>query len=210
MARPRGLRGLDGLHGRHRGGVPDPRSAHALARSALHGAARAAAGRPGARRPVAGELIASEIEIRSGRARPSPTRSRSQREARPRLFRSRPTTAARLGATGTHPWTPGRSSRSSTPRTTSGFRRARLRALAQQHFCCTCTWASAEPTRDRVCDRLRAVLPELLPSLPTRRSSTPPTRAALRPHSDLHEELSALRHPRTFGDGPAAPTTSSS
>jgi carboxylate-amine ligase len=55
---------------------------------------------------VAGELIESEIEIRSGRCETWPDLLASQREARARLFRIAAENGIALGATATHPWSP--------------------------------------------------------------------------------------------------------
>jgi carboxylate-amine ligase len=55
---------------------------------------------------VAGELIESEIEIRSGRAENWSEMLASQREARARLFRVAADNGIALGATATHPWSP--------------------------------------------------------------------------------------------------------
>ena len=55
---------------------------------------------------VAGELIESEIEIRSGRAESWAEMVGSQREARARLFRIAADNGIALGATATHPWSP--------------------------------------------------------------------------------------------------------
>jgi glutamate---cysteine ligase / carboxylate-amine ligase len=53
---------------------------------------------------VAGELIASEIEIRSGRGETFADALERQRDARVRLFALAASRGAALGATGTHPW----------------------------------------------------------------------------------------------------------
>src|SRR4051812_27506420 len=53
---------------------------------------------------VAGELIESEIEIRSGRGSDFAAAVVSQREARARLFALAEANGAELAATGTHPW----------------------------------------------------------------------------------------------------------
>jgi len=53
---------------------------------------------------VAGELIKSEIEIRSGRGESFADAIERQREARVRLFRLAAERGALLAATGTHPW----------------------------------------------------------------------------------------------------------
>jgi carboxylate-amine ligase len=55
---------------------------------------------------VAGELIESEIEIRSGRTENWSEMLASQREARARLFRVAADNGIALGATATHPWSP--------------------------------------------------------------------------------------------------------
>jgi carboxylate-amine ligase len=53
---------------------------------------------------AAGELIASEVEIRSGRAADFAEAMRRQRERRERLFELVAGMGLTLGATGTHPW----------------------------------------------------------------------------------------------------------
>ncbi len=53
---------------------------------------------------AAGELIASEVEIRSGRAEDFATAVALQRERRARLFETVAGMGLTLGATGTHPW----------------------------------------------------------------------------------------------------------
>src|ERR671939_769876 len=57
-------------------------------------------------RSVAGELISSEIEIRSDKGETFADALASQREARARLFRLAADHGALLMATGTHPWSP--------------------------------------------------------------------------------------------------------
>ena len=71
---------------------------------------------------VAGELIRSEIEIRSGRGENFADAVARQRDARSRLFALAARNDALLGATGTHPGAPGRSSRSSTRTTIAACR----------------------------------------------------------------------------------------
>ena len=56
------------------------------------------------RESVAGELIESEIEIRSGRGETIADANARQHEARVRLFRLAESRGLALGATGTHPW----------------------------------------------------------------------------------------------------------
>ncbi|MDX6674216.1 MAG: glutamate---cysteine ligase / carboxylate-amine ligase, partial [Solirubrobacteraceae bacterium] len=53
---------------------------------------------------IAGELISSEIEIRSGRGESFGEAVAFQRERRRRLFALAAEQRAALGATGTHPW----------------------------------------------------------------------------------------------------------
>jgi carboxylate-amine ligase len=53
---------------------------------------------------IAGELISSEIEIRSGRGETLAAAQQQQREARRRLFALAAAHNVLLGATGTHPW----------------------------------------------------------------------------------------------------------
>ena len=53
---------------------------------------------------IAGELISSEIEIRSGPGEDVHDAIRRQREVRARLFAHAAAQGAALGATGTHPW----------------------------------------------------------------------------------------------------------
>src|SRR5438552_2318365 len=55
---------------------------------------------------IAGELIESEIEIRSGKAETWADAVARQREARARLFRVAAAQNVQLAATGTHPWSP--------------------------------------------------------------------------------------------------------
>ena len=133
---------------------------------------------------VAGELIRSEIEIRSGRGETSRTPWRSSaRHARGCSRSPRATTpcsappAPIRGARG-------RSSGSSTPSTTGACRTAAVRRLAEQHVQrARARRRGRRRPRGRVCDRLRVVLPELLamsansPFLDGRDSgSTPPAR----------------------------------
>jgi glutamate---cysteine ligase / carboxylate-amine ligase len=66
----------------------------------------AAASDPVLAESVAGELIKSEIEIRSGRGESFADATERQREARARLFRLAAERDALLSATGTHPWSP--------------------------------------------------------------------------------------------------------
>ena len=147
---------------------------------------------------VAGELIRSEIEIRSGRGENFADAVARQREARSRLFALAARHDALLGATGTHPWSPWQEQEIID---TEHYRRVRgaapVRGLAQQHL---------QPARARGGERRRARGPRLRPAargdaraardlgqlaVPRRA----PLRAALGAHADLHEELPALRDP---------------
>src|SRR3712207_2706510 len=55
---------------------------------------------------VAGELISSEVEIRSEKGETFADALASQRDARARLVRLAASRGALLSATGTHPWSP--------------------------------------------------------------------------------------------------------
>src|SRR3954451_2210141 len=64
---------------------------------------------------VAGELISSEIEIRSAKGDNFAHALASQREARGRLFALAGELGIRLGSTGTHPFSPGQEPRTINP-----------------------------------------------------------------------------------------------
>jgi len=111
-----------------------------------------------------GELISSEIEIRSGRSESFGEALDRQRERRSRLFAAAHDLGIELAATGTHPWASYLDQRIiDTPH----YRRLReeLRWVAQRNN----TWSlhvhMGVRGADRavaVCDHLRGVLPELL------------------------------------------------
>jgi glutamate---cysteine ligase / carboxylate-amine ligase len=113
---------------------------------------------------AAGELISSEIEIRSGRAEGFDEAIELQRERRTRLFRLADRMGLALAATGTHPWARYLDQRIiDTPH----YARLRdeLRWVAQRNN----TWSLHVHVGIRgadravaVCDHLRAVLPTLL------------------------------------------------
>jgi carboxylate-amine ligase len=113
---------------------------------------------------VAGELIASEIEIRSGRAESFARAKELQREHRARLFTLAERMGLALAATGTHPWANYLDQRIiDTPH--YGRLREELRWVAQRNN----TWSlhvhMGVRGADRavaVCDHLRSVLPALL------------------------------------------------
>jgi glutamate---cysteine ligase / carboxylate-amine ligase len=113
---------------------------------------------------VAGELIESEIEIRSGRGETLAEALDSQREARTRLFRLAASQGALLAATGTHPWSPWQEQRIID---TDHYRRVEegLKYVAWRNNTFSLHVHVGVRGPDRalaVCDRLRPILPELL------------------------------------------------
>jgi carboxylate-amine ligase len=113
---------------------------------------------------VAGELISSEIEIRSAKGQGFADALASQREARTRLFQIATEHGVRLGSTGTHPFSPWQEQRIID---TDHYRRLQrdLGYVARRNN----TWSIHVHVGVRgaeraiaVCDRLRPVLPELL------------------------------------------------
>ena len=113
---------------------------------------------------VAGELIESEIEIRSGRGAGFSDACARQREARAHLFRLAAEHGLLLGATGTHPWSPWQEQRIID---TDHYRRVEegLQYVARRNNTFSLHVHVGVRGADRaiaVCDRLRPVLPELL------------------------------------------------
>jgi carboxylate-amine ligase len=113
---------------------------------------------------VAGELIRTEIEIRSGRGDDLADASARQREHRRRLFAAAEGLGVCLGATGTHPWD---DYRHQAFIDTEHYRRVvdGLRWVAQRNatFSTHVHVGIRDPDRAiAVCDRLRGVLPLLL------------------------------------------------
>ena len=113
---------------------------------------------------VAGDLIESEIEIRSGKGETFEAATQSQREARARLFRLAADNGALLGATGTHPWSPWQEQRIID---TDHYRRVEegLQYVAWRNNTFSLHVHVGINGADRaiaVCDRLRPILPELL------------------------------------------------
>jgi glutamate---cysteine ligase / carboxylate-amine ligase len=113
---------------------------------------------------VAGELIESEIEIRSGRGETFADADARQREARGRLFRLAAERGALLGATGTHPSSPWQDQRIID---TEHYRRVEdgLKYVAWRNNTFSLHVHVGVRGADRaiaVCDRLRPLLPELL------------------------------------------------
>jgi glutamate---cysteine ligase / carboxylate-amine ligase len=113
---------------------------------------------------VAGELIRSEIEIRSGRGESFADAAERQREARARLFRLAADRGALLAATGTHPWSPWQEQQIID---TEHYRRVAqgLQYVAWRNNTFSLHVHVGIRGADRavrVCDRLRPVLPLLL------------------------------------------------
>jgi carboxylate-amine ligase len=113
---------------------------------------------------ISGELISSEIEIRSGRGDDLADAVARQRCARERLFALAAAHGVALGSTGTHPWADYREQRNID---TEHYRRVvdGLRYVARRNN--TFSLHVHVGIRDieravRVCDRLRPVLPVLL------------------------------------------------
>lgn len=116
------------------------------------------------RERVAGELISSEIEIRSEKGETFADALASQREARARLFRVAAQQGALLSATGTHPWSPWWEQEIID---TDHYRRLEqdLGYVARRNNTFSTHVHVGIRGADRaiaVCNRLRQVLPELL------------------------------------------------
>jgi carboxylate-amine ligase len=127
----------------------------------LFGAARAD---PVLSDSVAGELIASEIEIRSGRGENFADALARQREARVRLFGLAAARGVALGSTGTHPWADYREQPNIDTEHYRGVVEG-LQYVARRNN--TFSLHVHVGIRDidravKVCDRLRSVLPQLL------------------------------------------------
>jgi glutamate---cysteine ligase / carboxylate-amine ligase len=113
---------------------------------------------------VAGELIKSEIEIRSGRGENFADAVSRQRDARSRLFALAARHEALLGATGTHPWSPWQNQQIID---TDHYRRVQdsLQYVAWRNNTFSVhvhVGVRGAERAVRVCDRLRPVMPELL------------------------------------------------
>ena len=113
---------------------------------------------------ITGELIASEIEIRSGKGATFADAAAQQRDMRQRLFRLAAGQGALLAATGTHPWAPWQDQRIiDTPH----YRRREegLKYVAWRNNTFSLHVHVGVRGADRaiaVCDHLRALLPDLL------------------------------------------------
>ncbi|HET8978450.1 MAG TPA: YbdK family carboxylate-amine ligase [Solirubrobacteraceae bacterium] len=113
---------------------------------------------------IAGELISSEIEIRSGRNEDLAAARAAQRELRRRLFALAAAQDLELGATGTHPWSDYRRQHIID---TEHYRRVEdgLKYVAWRNNTFSIHVHVGVRGADRavaVCDRLRPVLPVLL------------------------------------------------
>jgi carboxylate-amine ligase len=113
---------------------------------------------------ISGELISSEIEIRSGRGEDLAAAIRAQRDRRRRLFAVAAEHGVQLGATGTHPWSDYREQRIID---TEHYRRVEegLKYVAWRNNTFSLHVHVGIHGADRavhVCDRLREVLPLLL------------------------------------------------
>ena len=175
----------------------------------------AQAGDPPLADAIAGELISSEIEIRSGRGEDLARRDRPPARApRGRLFALAAARGVALGATGTHPWADYREQRNID---TEHYRRVveGLQYVARRNN--TFSLHVHVGVRDadravRACDRLRPVLPLLLaverqlavPRRPRLAACTPPARRPSRAASR------AAASPTPTAPGRPTATTSSS
>jgi carboxylate-amine ligase len=113
---------------------------------------------------IAGELISSEVEIRSGRGEDLGAALAAQRDRRRRLFALAAERGIALGATGTHPWADYREQRIID---TEHYRRVEdgLKYVAWRNNTFSLHVHAGVRGADRavrVCDRLRPVLPLLL------------------------------------------------
>ena len=113
---------------------------------------------------IAGELIPSEIEIRSGRGEDLAAAMAAQRDRRRRLFALAAEHGVALGATGTHPWSDYREQKIIE---TEHYRRVEdgLKYVAWRNNTFSLHVHVGIRGADRavlVCDRLRPVLPLLL------------------------------------------------
>ena len=161
---------------------------------------------------VAGELIRSEIEIRSGRGETFTDAVAKQRDARSRLFALAAKSDALLGATGTHPWSPWQDQQIID---TDHYRRVRtapVRRVAQQHVQPARAHGSAGGGAGGA--RLRpaaAVMPELLaisansPFLDGRHSGLHSARTQI-----FTKSFPRCGIPDAFGSWRPTPTTSTS
>jgi carboxylate-amine ligase len=126
--------------------------------------AAAAAADPPLAESITGELIASEIEIRSGKGATFADAVAQQHDVRVRLFRLAAQQGVRLAATGTHPWSPWQEQRIID---TEHYRRREegLKYVAWRNNTFSLHVHVGVRGADRaiaVCDHLRTLLPDLL------------------------------------------------
>ena len=148
---------------------------------------------------IAGELISSEIEIRSGRGADVDDARTRQAEARRRLFALARAHGVGLGATGTHPLSDYREQHIID---TEHYQRVEdgLKYVAWRNNTFSVHVHVGVRGADRavrVCDRLRPILPDAARDqrqLALRRRAR--LGPALRAHPDLHQVVPALRDPR--------------
>jgi carboxylate-amine ligase len=124
----------------------------------------AAAADPVLAESITGELISSEIEIRSGRGQDLAAATSAQRDRRRRLFALAAERGVALGSTGTHPWSEYREQKIID---TEHYRRVEegLKYVAWRNNTFSLHVHVGLRGADRavlVCDRLRPVLPLLL------------------------------------------------
>jgi glutamate---cysteine ligase / carboxylate-amine ligase len=124
----------------------------------------AATSDPALAESISGELIASEIEIRSGRGETLATSVAAQRDYRRRLFALAAERGVALGATGTHPWADYRDQRIID---TEHYQRLndQLRYVVWRNNTFSLHVHVGVQGADRAvrtCDRLRPILPLLL------------------------------------------------
>jgi len=124
----------------------------------------AAAADPVLAEAIAGELISSEIEIRSGKGATFADAVARQEDVRRRLFRLARECRVRLAATGTHPWSPWQEQRIID---TEHYRRREegLKYVAWRNNSFSLHVHVGIRGADRavaVCDHLRVLLPDLL------------------------------------------------
>ena len=150
---------------------------------------------------VAGELIDTEIEIRSGRGETSPTRSSASASAAAGCSRAPPRSASGSGRPGTHPWANYLDQRIID---TAHYRlREELRWVAQRNN----TWSIHVHVGVRgadraiaVCDHLRSVLPPLLALSANSPFLDGRDTGLHRSARDLHPDFPRCGVPEPFGD----------
>ena len=163
---------------------------------------------------VVGELIASEIEVRTGRCEDFGQAAAAMHERRGQLRALAQDAGLALGATGTHPWARWQDQRIiDTPHYRRNDELLRYVVWRNNTFGLHVHIGIAGADRAiAVHNALRNFLPELLAlsaSSPHRRERQ--LRPALRAHRGVHPHVPALRHPRRLRRlGRASTTTSRS